>query len=159
MRCGAGATERSGAGGPGRGGAGFLLKDTPPDDLIRALQVAAAGEPILSPWVTRQVIERHVSRDLSQADEARRRVAALTDRERDVQFLLREDSSNAEITKELLISEGRQVSRQSHPLRPRLHQPGPGGRPGARCRSPCAGQPFLIRLVEPTRASAGRLPS
>ncbi|WP_055523304.1 response regulator [Streptomyces graminilatus] len=88
------------------GAAGFLLKDTPPEDLIRAVQVAAAGEPVLSPRVTRQLIERYVSRDLSQADEARRRVAALTDRERDVLFLLREGCSNGEIAKALLVSEG-----------------------------------------------------
>lgn len=88
------------------GAAGFLLKDTPPDDLIRAVQVAAAGESVLSPRVTKQLIERYVNRDLSQVDEARRRVAALTDRERDVLFLLHEGFSNAEIAKALLISEG-----------------------------------------------------
>lgn len=88
------------------GAAGFLLKDTPPDDLIRAVRMAAAGEPVLSPGVTRQLIERCVSRDQSQADEARRRVTDLTDRERDVLLLLREGSSNAEIGKALLISEG-----------------------------------------------------
>jgi DNA-binding NarL/FixJ family response regulator len=88
------------------GAAGFLLKDTPPDDLIRAVQVAAAGESVLSPRVTKQLIERYVNRDLSQVDEARRRVAALTGRERDVLFLLREGFSNAEIAKALLISEG-----------------------------------------------------
>ncbi|WP_216586128.1 response regulator [Streptomyces brasiliscabiei] len=88
------------------GAAGFLLKDTPPDELIRAVQAAAAGEPVLSPRVTKQLIERHVNRDLSQVDEARRRVEALTDRERDVLALLHEGSSNAEIAKALLISEG-----------------------------------------------------
>jgi DNA-binding NarL/FixJ family response regulator len=98
------------------GAAGFLLKDTPPDDLIRAVRVAAAGEPVLSPRVTRQLIDRCVDRDLGQADEARRRVAALTDRERDVLLLLREGSSNAEIAKALLISEGTAKSHVSRIL-------------------------------------------
>jgi DNA-binding NarL/FixJ family response regulator len=98
------------------GAAGFLLKDTPPDDLIRAVRVAAAGEPILSPRVTKQLIERHVNRDVSQADEARRRVSALTDRERDVLFLLREGYSNAEIAKALLIGEGTAKSHVSRIL-------------------------------------------
>lgn len=88
------------------GAAGFLLKDTPPDDLIRAVRVAAAGESILSPRVTKQLIERFVNHDVSQADEARRRVAALTSRERDVLFYLHEGSSNADIAQALLISEG-----------------------------------------------------
>jgi DNA-binding NarL/FixJ family response regulator len=98
------------------GAAGCLLKDTPPDDLIRAVRVAAAGEPVLSPRVTRQLIDRCVDRDLGQADEARRRVAALTDRERDVLLLLREGSSNAEIAKALLISEGTAKSHVSRIL-------------------------------------------
>lgn len=88
------------------GAAGFLLKDTPPDDLIRAVRVGAAGEPILSPRITRHVIERYVNRDESQAEDARRRIAALTDRERDVLLLLSDGSSNADIAKSLLISEG-----------------------------------------------------
>jgi DNA-binding NarL/FixJ family response regulator len=98
------------------GAAGFLLKDTPPDDLIRAVRVAAAGEPVLSPRVTKQLIERYVNRDVSQADEARRRVSALTDRERDVLCLLREGYSNAEIAKSLLIGEGTAKSHVSRIL-------------------------------------------
>jgi DNA-binding NarL/FixJ family response regulator len=98
------------------GAVGFLLKDTPPDDLIRAVRVAAAGDSILSPRVTKHLIERYVNRDLSQAEEARRRVATLTDRERDVLFLLREGSSNAEIAKALLISEGTAKSHVSRIL-------------------------------------------
>lgn len=98
------------------GVAGFLLKDTPPDDLIRAVQVAATGESILSPRVTKQLIERYVNRDVSQAEDARRRVAALTDRERDVLFLLREGCSNAEIAKALLIGEGTAKSHVSRIL-------------------------------------------
>jgi DNA-binding NarL/FixJ family response regulator len=98
------------------GAAGFLLKDTPPDDLIRAVQVAAAGDAVLSPRVTRQLIDRYVNRDLGQVDEARRRVAALTDRERDVLVLLREGCSNAEIAKALLIGEGTAKSHVSRIL-------------------------------------------
>ena len=98
------------------GAAGFLLKDTSPDDLIRAVRVTAAGESVLSPRVTKQLIERYVNRDLGQVDEARRRVAALTDRERDVLSLLREGCSNAEIAKALLIGEGTAKSHVSRIL-------------------------------------------
>lgn len=98
------------------GAAGFLLKDTPPDDLIRAVQVAAAGESVLSPRITKQLIERYVNRDVGQVDQARRRVAALTDRERDVLLLLREGCSNAEIAKALLIGEGTAKSHVSRIL-------------------------------------------
>jgi DNA-binding NarL/FixJ family response regulator len=88
------------------GAAGFLLKDTPPDDLIRAVRVAAAGESILSPRITTQLIERYLGREQSRADDARRRVAVLTERERDVLALVGDGSSNAEIAQALLISEG-----------------------------------------------------
>jgi DNA-binding NarL/FixJ family response regulator len=98
------------------GAAGFLLKDTPPDDLIRAVRLAAEGESILSPRVTKRLIERYVNRDRSRADEARRRVAALTGRERDVLALLTEGSSNAEIAKALLIGEGTAKSHVSRIL-------------------------------------------
>lgn len=88
------------------GAAGFLLKDTPPDDLIRAVRVAATGGAVLSPRITQHVIEHYVTRDRSQAEDARRRIATLTDRERDVLLLLSDGSSNADIARALLISEG-----------------------------------------------------
>jgi DNA-binding NarL/FixJ family response regulator len=88
------------------GAAGFLLKDTPPDDLIGAVRVAAAGEAILSPRITRHLIDRYVGREQTRRDDARRRLAALTDREREVLAQLADGASNAEIARALLISEG-----------------------------------------------------
>ncbi|BAL87426.1 putative two-component system response regulator [Actinoplanes missouriensis 431] len=90
-----------------RGGVtGFLLKDTPPDDLIRAVRGAAAGEAILSPRITRHVIETYVVDHRDPAGDARRRVATLTAREREVLALLGDGSSNADIARALMISEG-----------------------------------------------------
>lgn len=88
------------------GAAGFLLKDTPPDGLIHAVRVAAGGEAILSPKITRHLIDRYVGPDDSRGDAARQRVGALTERERDVLVQISAGSSNAEIAKRLLISEG-----------------------------------------------------
>ena len=88
------------------GAAGFLLKDTPPDGLIHAVRVAASGEAILSPKITRRLIDRYVGPEDSRGDAARRRLAVLTERERDVLLRISDGSSNAEIAKGLLISEG-----------------------------------------------------
>jgi len=88
------------------GAAGFLLKDTPPDDLIQAVRVAARGEAILSPRITRQLIDRYVGPDASRADRARHRLGDLTDKEREVVALIGAGLSNGEIAKRLLVSEG-----------------------------------------------------
>ena len=88
------------------GAAGFLVKDTPPDGLIHAVRVAASGEAILSPKITRHLIDRYVGPEDSRGDAARRRLEVLTDRERDVLILISDGSSNAEIAKGLLLSEG-----------------------------------------------------
>ncbi len=88
------------------GAAGFLLKDTPPDDLIRAVRIAASGESILSPKITSQLITRYLSHDQPRADEARQRITVLSTREIDVLTLIGNGSSNADIAKNLLISEG-----------------------------------------------------
>ncbi|MEV7570630.1 response regulator transcription factor [Streptomyces tanashiensis] len=88
------------------GGAGFLLKDTAPAELIGAVRAAAAGDAYLSPAATRHVVERLATgREAARAEEARTRVAALSEKERDVLALLGEGLSNADAGKRLHMSE------------------------------------------------------
>ncbi|MGW8761991.1 response regulator transcription factor [Streptomyces sp. NPDC055815] len=88
------------------GGAGFLLKDTAPAELIGAVRAAAAGDAYLSPAATRHVVERLATgRETARAEEARARVAALGEKERDVLALLGEGLSNADAGRRLHMSE------------------------------------------------------
>ncbi|MEK9519475.1 response regulator transcription factor [Streptomyces venezuelae] len=88
------------------GGAGFLLKDTAPAELIRAVRAAAVGDAYLSPAATRHVVERLATgREAARAEEARGRVAGLSEKERDVLALLGEGLSNADAGKRLHMSE------------------------------------------------------
>ncbi|MFD8193231.1 response regulator [Streptomyces wuyuanensis] len=88
------------------GGAGFLLKDTAPAELIRAVRAAAAGDAYLSPSATRHVVEQlATARAATRDGEARARVAALSAREREVLVLLGEGLSNAEAGRRLHMSE------------------------------------------------------
>ena len=88
------------------GASGFLLKDTPPRDLVAAVRIVAAGEAMLSPAVTRTLIAHFAS---SGADARRRdalaRLDGLTDREREVLVCVAQGWSNAEIGRELFMSE------------------------------------------------------
>ncbi|MFB4317704.1 response regulator [Actinomadura sp. 21ATH] len=86
------------------GAVGFLLKDTGPADLIQAVRIAATGESILAPRITRRLIERHL---LSGAGaEAARRIERLTATEREVLAQVAAGSSNAEIAERLYMSTG-----------------------------------------------------
>ncbi|MEV4893351.1 response regulator [Nonomuraea sp. NPDC050547] len=87
------------------GAAGFLLKDIPPGDLVAAIRKVAAGEPILSPVVTRQLISHVSDGGVGQrTDRARVLLARLSEREREVAVAVGQGRSNAEIGAELYMS-------------------------------------------------------
>ncbi|GLZ77761.1 DNA-binding response regulator [Actinorhabdospora filicis] len=87
------------------GAAGFLLKDTPPARIVEAVRRVAAGEPALSPEVTRRLIDRldHDTGDVRRA-RARRTLRSLTEREREVADAVGRGESNAEIARGLHMS-------------------------------------------------------
>jgi DNA-binding NarL/FixJ family response regulator len=87
------------------GASGFLLKDTPPEQLVDAIHVVARGEALLSPTITRRVIEEFVRRPPASLRTSPPELADLTARELEVLSYIARGSSNAEIAKELFVSE------------------------------------------------------
>ncbi|MFE0223270.1 response regulator [Streptomyces albidoflavus] len=88
------------------GSAGFLLKDSAPAELMRAVRAAAAGEAYLSPGATRHVVDSLASGGAAQREEqARRRLEKLTERELEVLALLGEGLSNADAGQRIHMSE------------------------------------------------------
>jgi DNA-binding NarL/FixJ family response regulator len=89
------------------GAAGFVLKDTPPQEIVAAVRKVVAGEPVLSPAVTQQLIAQ-VSEGTggreTRAERARAQLALLGNREREVAVAVGQGKTNAEIAAELYMS-------------------------------------------------------
>ena len=84
------------------GASGFLVKDTEPVELIRAVRVVAGGDALLSPGVTKRLLER-IAGDLTDAPDTAQ-LAVLTDREREVLGLVGQGLTNDEIGRHLYLS-------------------------------------------------------
>jgi DNA-binding NarL/FixJ family response regulator len=87
------------------GASGFLLKDAPTQDVVQAVRAVAAGDAVLSPAVTRQLLDqvgRRLPAPVSQAPDA---LAELTDREQEVLRMLAAGLSNAELADAMVLSE------------------------------------------------------
>jgi DNA-binding NarL/FixJ family response regulator len=88
------------------GAAGFLLKDTPPAEILSAVRLVAAGEAMLSPSVTRTLLSHLGDAQSSERQRiAAQRLDTLTEREREVAMAVGSGASNAEVAASLFLSE------------------------------------------------------
>ncbi|NUT52199.1 MAG: response regulator transcription factor [Saccharothrix sp.] len=86
------------------GASGFLLKDTPPGDLVSALRAVASGDAVVSPSVTKRLLSRFLGEAGGELRDAAV-LEALTEREREVLVLIAKGLSNTEIARKLFLSE------------------------------------------------------
>jgi DNA-binding NarL/FixJ family response regulator len=89
------------------GASGFLLKDVPPGELSAAIRTVASGDAVVSPRITRRLLDEyaHLLSSPGHDEPISRAMSALTDREREVLIALAEGLSNAEIAARLFVSE------------------------------------------------------
>jgi len=87
------------------GASGFLAKDVPADDLVAAIRSVAAGEAVVAPRILRRLLEKFVDRLPDPSGSTPTSLEVLTDRERQVLLLVARGMSNAEIARELTVSE------------------------------------------------------
>jgi DNA-binding NarL/FixJ family response regulator len=125
------------------GAAGFLLKAAEPQEIVRAVRVVAAGDSLLSPSVTRRVVETFV-RSVAPRSPAASGLAELTDREREIVALAGTGLSNAEIAERLVISP---ATARTHVSRAMLKL-------GARDRAQLVVFAYEAGLVRPGRGTA-----
>jgi len=97
------------------GASGFVLKDTPPARLARAVRLIAAGEALLAPSVTRRLIEHYI-RQPSPDEQTATRLAELTERELETLRLVARGLSNAQIAQHQFVAEATVKTHVSHIL-------------------------------------------
>ncbi|MEZ5296908.1 MAG: response regulator transcription factor [Ilumatobacteraceae bacterium] len=115
------------------GASGFLLKDTPPDDLVHAVRVIADGEALLAPSVTRRLIEEFVAGSTELSTVAG--LDELTEREHEVLVLMARHVERRDRRATGARRDDDQDPRQSRPPQARRPRPGPGRRRGVRNRT------------------------
>jgi DNA-binding NarL/FixJ family response regulator len=123
------------------GASGFLVKDTEPIELLRAVRVVARGDSLLSPGVTRRLIAEFATRP--SVERRPPALDSLTDREREVMALVAAGLSNDEIAERLVVS----------PATAKTHVSRAMGKLGARDRAQLVVFAYESGLVTPSRAS------
>jgi DNA-binding NarL/FixJ family response regulator len=119
------------------GASGFLVKDTEPPELLQAVRVAASGEALLSPTITKRLIEAFAEHSKQPAPDGR--LERLTDREREVMALVAEGLTNREIAQRLFVS----------PATAKTHVSRAMGKLGARDRAQLVVLAYESGLIRP----------